>query len=103
MSRSCGHLIIISPGFRGPWETQLSQGTVAALGLAILAPFLFLAVMGYTFPPAVSDGDRSRLEVENNALRVENKNLGLKMQQLSSRLERLEEISWGVVGLMGSD
>jgi hypothetical protein len=59
--------------------------------------------MGYTFPPAVNDGDRSRLEVENNALRLENKNLGFKMQQLSTRLDRLEEISWGIVGLMGSD
>jgi hypothetical protein len=103
MSRSLGHLIVISPRLRSPWKTQVNHKTLAAAGFAMGALLLFVVVMGYTFPPAVDHDKHTRLEAENQVLRVENKNLGLKMQKLATRVEKLEELSWGVVGLMGGD
>ena len=103
MSRTSGHLILIAPGQSNPWKARFGSTAVISASLALIAPFLLFALMGYTYPAPINDADRLRLEMENNALRNENKNLEFKVQKLSTKLESLEEMSVGIVGLLGAD
>ena len=103
MSRTSGHLILIAPGQSTPWKARFGSIAVFTASLALVAPLLLFGLMGYTYPSPINDADRLRLEAENHALRNENKNLELRVQKLSTKLDSLEEMSVGIVGMLGAD
>ena len=88
-----GHLIIISPGVSRAWKRRFSRRTILTiLSCSILAVGL-AAVLGVTFPDLVNEQDRTRLESENRELRVQNKDIHLKIGKLNSRLQEIEQMS----------
>jgi len=103
MSSSFGHLIIIAPRVSRAWKTHFTRGTVIAAASCLAACVAFLVMLAYTFPPLVNEYDRHRLEAENDALRVDNKNIELKIGRLSSTLQRIEDMSHQVTTQLDKD
>ena len=73
---------------------------IAAFVLAFLAT-VFLLLM---FPtPRVNEGDRLRLAAENQAMRIENRNLDVQIWKLSAQMSLVQEHSRRVVALLQAD
>jgi hypothetical protein len=96
MRTSSGHLIVISPDTQRSWKTRFTRGTLYAMAVTFTASFSAVLLIGFTFPPLVSDVDRIRLERENQSLRVETRDVELKMKRLHATVDRIETLSNGV-------
>ena len=73
---------------------------IAAFVLAFLAT-VFLLLMFPAFK--VNEHDRVRLAAENQAMRIENKNLDLQIGKLNRQMSHVEEHSQRVVALIQAD
>jgi hypothetical protein len=93
MSRGSGHLIIISERARHIWQIQFTPRAIAMLVIAFLISFGIVVLVGYMYPPLISDVEHARMLAENRALRIETRNLTVKMQKLTGDVSRLEDIS----------
>jgi hypothetical protein len=76
--------------------------------LIILAAFFlsFSITVGFllAFPRVrVTDAARARLVAENQALMIENKNASIGINQLNSRISRIEETQKRISDMMQSD
>jgi len=73
---------------------------VAAFVIAFLMTVLLLLM----FPGIrVNEPDRVRLAAENQTLRLENKNIALKIRKLDTQMSYVEQHSQRVVALMQTD
>jgi hypothetical protein len=83
-------LIVLGPGAPNAFKFHLSRRAIVILVLAFLVSFFVVvwAAMAVTPPPTTES--RTTLEAENNALKVENKNAALRLQQLDEKIADLE-------------
>jgi hypothetical protein len=82
----------------------MSFKAVLILATAFLVAFLMTVFLFLLYPSLrVSEPDRIRLAAENQTLRIENKNLALKILKLDTEMSHIQEHSQGVVALMQTD
>lgn len=104
MKATSWNFIVISA--HGPVLEKIGLSFKAALILvgAFVIAFLMTVLLLLMFPSIrVSEPDRVRLAAENQMLRVENKNLALKIQKLDMQMSHVQEHSQNVVALMQTD
>lgn len=95
------NLIVIPPSSERVEKFHLSWKSCAVLAAAFVLAFLLTVLLFLMFPRLqVKDFDRSRLEAENQTLKVENKNLAFGIQRLDAQVTRAEEHSKQVEALM---
>jgi hypothetical protein len=103
MKRSFGSLIILPPASARIHRLRYTRTVVRVLtllGVAVLSAFF--GVRHFT-PPPVPDVERVRLERENQALKIEKRDLELQAKQLEFRVNKLEEISKEVTNKTAKD
>jgi|SRR6185369_10968503 len=83
-------LIVLGPGAPNAFKFHLSRSAIVILVLAFVLSFFVVvwAAMAVTPPPTTES--RTTLEAENNALKVENKNAALRLEQLHAKIADLE-------------
>ena len=97
-------LIVISPVSPKIWKVKVTPQAVIILAVAFLISFTSAAAVTYTLVPQKLDpAYHSRLEAENHALRVENKNTDLQNRRLENKLSNLEGMSNRISVLMETD
>ncbi len=103
MTRRICTLIIVSPNAHGVYRVRISPTGIALLLLAGLISFLLVVEMGYNFPPTVNDLAYAQLSTENQKLKVQNKNLRLQSQKLSTKVAELLNLSERIDRLLAAD
>jgi hypothetical protein len=103
MNQASGHLIVVSHRAGQIWQIKFSRAAITILVSACVLSFVITVVAGFTFPPIVSDQQHAKLEAENRALRIETRNLTVKMSRLNGQIGRLEEQSTRIVNHLESD
>jgi Tfp pilus assembly protein PilO len=93
MHRRFCSLIVFGPRSPRLLKIHISRGSAAVLVIAFLVSLLAVVLMGYTFPPAVSDLHRKQLESENRALKLEASNAAAGIGRLDAKVSQLEEKS----------
>lgn len=95
------NLIVIPPRSPRVEKFHLSWQACAVLAGASVLAFLLTVLLFLMFPRLqVKDFDRSRLEAENQTLKVDNKNLAFKINKLDAQVTLAEEHSRQVEALM---
>jgi hypothetical protein len=85
-------------------KVGMSFKAVMILAAAFAVTFLITVFLLLMYPGLrVNEPDRVRLATENQALRVENKNLALKIHRLDTQMSHVQEHSQNVVALMQTD
>ncbi len=90
MKKLFGSCIVVGPVSSGIFRFRYTPTAIAILALAWVASFSMVVVLGYHFPPLVTDRDQIRLEIENQELRVRNRNTEIGTAKIDRRLSRLE-------------
>src|SRR5438067_4897082 len=94
MKPSFYNLVIVSPGDPRILKFHISRRVIMILIVAFLVSFLVTVAVGYTISRlGSSNADHVRLETENQALEVENKNAAIRNQRLEAHLNDLEKRS----------
>jgi hypothetical protein len=97
-------LIVISPVSPKIWKVKVTPQAAIILAVAFLISFTSAAAVTYSLTPQKLDPTyHSRLEAENHALRVENKNTELQNRRLETKLSNLQGMSDHISVLMESD
>jgi|SoiMethySBSTD1v2_1073268.scaffolds.fasta_scaffold2189035_1 hypothetical protein len=86
-------LIVLGPGAPNTFKLHLSRTAIVILVIAFLISFLAVIWAGHTLPSGVSDVNRTRLEAENHALKMETANAAIGIQRLNAKVAELEELS----------
>ncbi len=82
-------------------KVGMSFKAVLVLAAAFVVTFVITVFLLLMYPGLrVNEPDRVRLAAENQALRVENKNLALKIHRLDTQMSLVQEHSQSVVALM---
>lgn len=82
----------------------VSFKAVLILAAAFVVAFLTTVFLLLLYPSLrVNEPDRVRLTTENQELRVENKNLALRIRKLDTQMSHVQEHSQNVVALMQTD
>ena len=97
-------LIVIAPESPSICKFRItSQAMLMILG-AFLLSFCLAVALTYCFPAEkLSEVNRSRLQAENQALDIENKNLELRTHRLNGQLSTLEQTSKRITELLEND
>jgi Tfp pilus assembly protein PilO len=85
--------VVFGPGSPRVMKIHLSRRAIIILVMAFLLSFFAVVVMGYNFPPSISELNRGELENENLALKIEASNAVIGIQKLDAKLAELEEQS----------
>ena len=93
MERLFGQLIIVSPDAPHLIKFRFTRTAITILVLSFVISFSAIVFIGYTFPPLVTDRDLHRLEVENQQLKVRNRNVQVKVQRLDAEVSTMEDQS----------
>jgi|SRR5579862_1284591 len=104
MKPTSWNCIVISA--HGPVLEKVGLSFKAALILvaAFVVAFLMTVMLMLMFPSIrVNEPDRVRLAAENQLLKVENKNLALKIHKLDTQMSHVQEHSEHVVTLIQTD
>ncbi|HYR84135.1 MAG TPA: hypothetical protein VE422_08665 [Terriglobia bacterium] len=97
-------LIVISPVSPKIWKVKVTPQALLILGMAFLLSFTAAAAATYGLAPEKLDAaHHARLEAENYALKIENKNTELQNRRLETRLSNLEGTSDRISDLMESN
>lgn len=86
-------LIILAPSAPRAFKLHVSRRVFATLGLAFLLSFLTVVSVGYAFHRKVNDRDRTRLEADNNVLKMEATEATARIKTLDAKLAELEDAS----------
>jgi hypothetical protein len=104
MKATSWSLIVIpenSPIFE---KIGLSFKAVLILAAACVVTFFVTVFLLLMYPSLrVNEADRVRIAAENQTLRIENKNLSLKILKLDTQMSHVKEHSQSVVALMQTD
>ena len=101
MKTSLCNLIVISPGDPRIWKIQISRTAAAILLGAFLLSFCVTVAVGYTVSPEkLHDAEHHRLQAENQALEVANKNAEIRNGKIERDLKEIEVLSHRVNTLM---
>ena len=104
MKTTSWSFIVFSPHSPSLEKFTVSCKAALILVLAFVLAFLTTVFLLLMFPNLhVKESDRLRLAAENQTLRIENKNLALKLHKLNAQMSRVEEHSERVVSLMQTD
>ena len=104
MKMTAWNLIVLSPYNAGLQKLRVSYKA----GLILLGAFVFgfcaTVALLLLFPHLqVNEFDRARLAAENQMLKIENKNLILRIHKLDAQVVRVEERSKQVIALTQID
>ena len=103
MEKLLGRLIIVDSASTAIIKFRYTRTAVAILVASFLLSFCVVAILGFTFPPLVTDRDRQRLEMENEALRVQNLNMKFGMQKVTAGVSRIETQTQKIEDLMSTE
>jgi len=103
MDRLIGNLIVVSPKSPRVFKFQLTKTAILILALSCLISFGVVVVFGYILPAMAPENDHVRLVSENADLRVKNKNISIRADQLSERVAKLEEQTRRIDALMQTE
>ena len=104
MKATSGSFIVIST--HSPVLEKIGMSFKAALILvaAFVIAFLMTVLLLLMFPGIrVNEPDRIRLAVENQTLRIENKDIAVSIRKLDTQMSHVEQHSQRVVALMQMD
>lgn len=98
-------LIVVSPANPRIWKIHISWQAVAVLVLVfVMSFFLSVLITNVKFADEkLSDDAHVRLQSENQALQIENKNAEVRTRKLDDEISRLEEISRRIDTLVHTD
>jgi hypothetical protein len=97
-------LIAVSPQSFRMHRVSVSRSAILIIVAAFLLAFSITVGLLLAFPKVrVTDAARARLAAENQALTIENKNAVIGINQLTSRISRIEETQKLISDMMQSD
>jgi mannitol-specific phosphotransferase system IIBC component len=104
MKPSFYNLVVVSPGDPRIVKFHISRKVILMLVVAFLVSFLVTVAVAYTISRLSnsSSGEQIRLEKENQALAVQNKNAAIRNQKLEAQLDGLEKLTDRVNALLQS-
>jgi hypothetical protein len=95
-------LMVVSPQSPRFYRVNISRQVVIIVA-AFLLSFAITVALLTSFPPArVNEADRSRLDAENRALKIENENTAIGVEKLSTRLSQMEDTAKQITDLMNA-
>ena len=95
-------LLVVSPQSPRFYRVNISRQVVIIVAAFLLSFALTVALLT-RFPPArVNEADRSRLDAENRALKIENENTAISVEKLSTRLSQMEDTAKQITDLMNA-
>jgi len=95
-------LMVVSPQSPRFYRFNVSRQVVIIVA-AFLLSFAITVALLTSFPPHhVSDADRSRLDAENRALKIENTNTAIGVQKLATQLSQMEDTAKQITDLMNA-
>jgi hypothetical protein len=98
------NLIVISTASPTVHKLRISRTAIRTFVAAGLVSFLITVSIGQYFSATrVNEVDHARLQSENQALQIENKNAEVRAQRLDSELMRLEELSKRITDLIQTE
>ena len=100
MKKLFGSLIILSPSSSHILKFRFTPTAILILALTCFLSFGVVVAIGYSMPPIASESDYLRLERENMALKVSNKNAALGVSVLTDSTDRMEAQSQRVLELI---
>jgi hypothetical protein len=104
MKATSWSFIVISAHSPALEKIGISFKAALILVAAFVVAFLMTVLLLLMFPSIrVNEPDRVRLAAENQTLRVENKNLALKILKLDTQMSHVQEHSQRVVALTQTD
>jgi hypothetical protein len=104
MKATSWSFIVISAHSPIPQKIGISFKAALILVAAFVVAFLMTVLFLLMFPTIrVNEPDRVRLAAENQTLRIENKDIGVKIRTLDSQMGDVEKHSQLVVALMQMD
>ena len=97
-------LIVIAPESPSINKIRISSQAMLILFGAFVLSFSLAVALAYCFPAEkLNELNRSRLQAENQALEIENKNLELRTHKLNFQLSTLEQTSKRITDLLETD
>ena len=93
MRRSFGSLIIFQPASPRIHRLHYTRRAIRLLIIAVVIAVSLVVGLRFTILQPVPESERARLQSENDALRLKNKNLEMEAKRLQSRISTLEETS----------
>ena len=97
-------LVVISPNSPSLHKIRISGQALMILAGAFVLAFCTTVFLLLMFPRIeINDIDSTRLAAENQTLRIENKNIDIRIRKLDTQMSRVEEHSQWVAALMQAD
>ena len=94
--------MVVSPQSPRFYRVNVSRQVVIIVA-AFLLSFAITVALLTSFPPArVNEADRSRLDAENRALKIENENTAIGVEKLLTRLSQMEDTAKQITDLMNA-
>ncbi len=97
-------LIVMAPESPSICKIRISSQAMLIFFGAFVLSFSLAVALAYCFPAEkLNELNRSRLQAENQALEIENKNLELRTHKLNFQLSTLEQTSKRITDLLETD
>jgi hypothetical protein len=104
MKTNLFNLIVVSPSSPKIWKIQVSKKALIIIALVFLFSFgITVAVVSSVPAEKLRGADHLKLQAENQALQIENRNIELRAHRIDAELSELEEMSKRINALMQAD
>jgi hypothetical protein len=103
MTTKCWNLIVITPESPGILKMRTTRAAAAVLFVAALTSLGIIFLLGYLLPTMVTDVAHRQLVVENERLKVANRNVRIQAARLTTELTELEQQTERIEELIAAD